>query len=113
MEKTDMLVQSEGSKVDIALIQRDVVAIQKDIAILQKETAELQKEALLISREALLIPQDIVFIKKELSGIKDCLTNKYVTVEAFDPVRKIVYGLVGITLLTVVGAVIALAIKGV
>lgn len=40
---------------------------------------------------------------------KDIATN-YVTKDAFDPVRNIVYGLVGVVMLGVIGALVALVL---
>jgi len=105
--------QFENNSMDIALIQRDVVEVQRNIATLQMQTSDIQKETLALAREALLIPQELVFIKTELSTIRQCLTDNYVTSEAFDPVRKIVYGLVGCVMLSFLGAGMALILKAV
>lgn len=40
-----------------------------------------------------------------------CLDNKYVSQEAFWPVKTVVYGLVGIILLTIAGGMVALLLK--
>lgn len=60
--------------------------------------------------EMQLIKQDVEYIKKEVGEISGLLKNDYVTRSDFEPVRKIVYGMVGVILITVVGAVLALVV---
>lgn len=55
--------------------------------------------------------KDIEFIKQEIKAMNEKLDNKYVTHEEFDPIKKIVYGLVGGILLTFLGGIIALILK--
>lgn len=54
---------------------------------------------------------DVDDIKKDINEIKMGLKNDFVTQDQFDPVRKIVYGLVTLVLTGVVTALIALVIK--
>lgn len=78
------------------------------------------------------IQNDMQELKKDLKTIDDIYTNrltefekkieekvekhfeksavKYVTKDSFDPVKKIVYGLVGLILTAVAGAIISLAV---
>jgi hypothetical protein len=51
------------------------------------------------------------YIKADLKEIKDRLANKYVTCDVFDPIRNLVYGLVGLILVAVVGGVLAMVLK--
>lgn len=51
------------------------------------------------------------YIKRDVADIKTRLDAQYVTVQEFEPVKKIVYGMVGLILVAVVGAIIALVIK--
>ncbi len=51
------------------------------------------------------------FIKKDIDEIKRKLDSNYVTKDQFEPVKKIVYGLVSLILIAVVGAIVALVIK--
>ena len=44
---------------------------------------------------------DLAYIKADIREIKNRLDNKYVSLDVFDPVRKLVYGLVGIVLIAV------------
>ena len=56
---------------------------------------------------------NIEHIKSELGEIKDTLKNlssNYVTKAEFEPVRKLVYGVVGLILVAVVGTVLAIAL---
>lgn len=50
-------------------------------------------------------------IQTDVAEIKNSMQHNYVTIEAFEPVRKIVYGLVTLILIGVVGALLALVIK--
>ena len=51
------------------------------------------------------------FIRRDIDDIKKRLDDNYVTDTEFEPVKKIVYGLVSLVLVAVVGAVIALIIQ--
>lgn len=57
-----------------------------------------------------VIANDISYIKRDVTEIKDKIERSYVTREEFEPIKKIVYGLVALILITVVGAVLALVI---
>lgn len=57
------------------------------------------------------IATDIHYIKRDLEEIKQELTGRYVTQEEFDPIKRVVYGLIGLILVSFVGSVIALVIK--
>lgn len=53
------------------------------------------------------------YIKRDIGEIKATLKEndtKYVSQKEFDPVRRIVYGLVSLILVAVVGAVVAIVI---
>lgn len=55
------------------------------------------------------IQKDIEYIKVNLSEISTKLDSKYVTREEIDPMKKVVYGCVAITLTSVLSTVIYLA----
>lgn len=55
--------------------------------------------------------KDIEYIKKEITEIKQLVSDHYVTKVEFDPIKKIVYGLVGLVLTAVVVGILALVIK--
>ena len=54
---------------------------------------------------------DLEYIKRDISEIKSSLRADYVTREEFSPIKSIVYGLVGIVLTSVIGALVALVIR--
>ena len=49
---------------------------------------------------------------RDIEEIKEALNAKYVTHAEFDPVKKLVYGMVGLVMVAVVGALISLVVKG-
>jgi len=49
-------------------------------------------------------------IRSDVIEIKVKLDSKYVTKEEFDPIKKLVYGVTGLILTTVIGALLALVI---
>lgn len=55
--------------------------------------------------------KDVEYILKEVKEIKDLVSNHYVTKVEFDPIKKIVYGLVALVLTTVFVGILALVIK--
>jgi hypothetical protein len=57
-----------------------------------------------------VILSEINYIKSDVKDIKIKLENDYVTQDQFEPVKKIVYGLVSVILLAVIGAVVGLVI---
>lgn len=58
-----------------------------------------------------VLQTDITYIKEKLNGIDNKVSSHYVSKEEFEPVRRIVYGLVSLILIAVVGAVIGLIIR--
>jgi len=58
-----------------------------------------------------LIAKDVEYIKKDVGDIKERLEKSYVTREEFDPIKKLVYGIVGLVLTGVVGALLTLIIR--
>ena len=55
--------------------------------------------------------KDIIYIRRDVDKIIAQLDKDYVTKDQFEPIRKIVYGLVGTILIAFLGAVIAVVIK--
>lgn len=51
------------------------------------------------------------YIKSDLSEIKSQLKTGFVSKQEFEPIKKIVYGLVGLILTSVVVAILALVIQ--
>ena len=58
-----------------------------------------------------VIATDISYIKTDISEIKSLVQDQYVTKSEFDPIKRIVYGLVGLTLTAVVGAIMTLVLR--
>ena len=59
---------------------------------------------------AAVIANDISHIQKDLADIKLSLEKHYLTKVEFEPVRKIVYGLVAAILMAVIGGLLTLVI---
>jgi len=57
-----------------------------------------------------VIATDISYIKGQITEIKQKLEAEYVTHDEFEPVKKVVYGLVSLILVAVVGALLGLVI---
>ena len=58
-----------------------------------------------------VIANDISYIKRDIIDIKEKLNDDYVTKTEFEPIKKIVYGLVGLILVAVVTALVAGVLK--
>lgn len=58
-----------------------------------------------------LICQSIVQIGKDIAELKERVGAEYVTQDQFAPIKSVVYGLVGIILMAVVGALTAMVLK--
>jgi len=74
--------------------------IQSDIVERSKATTERA-----------LLRNDMEYIKKTLASIENQLSDKYIMRAEFEPVKKVVYGLVGLVLTGVVTALIALVLN--
>lgn len=57
------------------------------------------------------IDVSIGYIQRDISQINQKLDHNYVTKEEFAPVKTLVYGMVGLILTAVVGALITLVIR--
>lgn len=58
-----------------------------------------------------VIDEKITNMQGALAEIKDQLGEHYITIDQFTPVRNLVYGLVGLILTSVVGALVALVVR--
>lgn len=70
------------------------------------------------STKIALIQKDIGFIKETMKDMKDSvgdvkeqLGSQYVSKDEFEPIKKLVYGVVGLFLTGIVGAILALVIR--
>lgn len=60
--------------------------------------------------EDALFKKDLEYIKKRLDQIDGKLEGQYITRLEFEPIQKLVYGLVGLILFAVVGALVSLVV---
>jgi hypothetical protein len=59
-----------------------------------------------------IMANDIAYMRQDVLDIKSNLNNTYVTKDQFDPIKKLVYGLVGLILTAVVISIMTLLITG-
>lgn len=57
-----------------------------------------------------VIQNDLTYIKEKLNAVDQKVSTHYVSKEEFEPIRKIVYGVVSLILIAVVGALVALVV---
>lgn len=63
--------------------------------------------------QAAVVATDIAYIKRDIGEIKDSvrgLSSEYVTKAEFDPVKRIVYGLIGVLGIATMGALLKLVL---
>ena len=58
-----------------------------------------------------VIANDIIYIKKSIDDITEKLQQDLVTKVEFEPVKRLVYGLVSLILVAVVGTIMALVLQ--
>lgn len=58
-----------------------------------------------------IISTRLEYIQADVAEIKAKLDKDYVTNDEFDPIRRVVYGMVSVVLLAVVGAMVALVMR--
>ncbi len=57
-----------------------------------------------------VIQTDLTYIKEKLNAVDNKVSSYYVSKEEFEPIKKIVYGVVSLVLVAVVGALVALVV---
>ena len=57
-----------------------------------------------------VMQNDLTYVKDTVTKLDAKISNGYVTKEEFDPIKKIVYGVVSLILVAVVGALVALVV---
>lgn len=57
-----------------------------------------------------VISTNVDFIKAEVSEIKRIQQSNFVSKDEFEPIKRLVYGVVGLIMVAVVGAVLSLVI---
>lgn len=83
----------------------------KEVNLLEKIWVMLQGN----SKELTKIGSHVAVLNKEMGTVKDDIgeiKERFVTKAEFDPVQKIVFGLVGLVLATIVGALLKLIMLG-
>jgi chaperonin cofactor prefoldin len=58
-----------------------------------------------------VIQNDMQYLKEKLDKVDTKLSSSYITKEEFEPIKRIVYGMVGLILVAVVGALVSLVLK--
>ena len=53
---------------------------------------------------------DLTYIKEKLNAVDTKVSTHYISKEEFEPIKRIVYGMVGLILVAVVGALVALVV---
>lgn len=62
-------------------------------------------------RNIAVIANDISYIKRDVAEIKTKLDDDYVTRAEFEPIKKVVYGLISVLGLATIGAILKLIIR--
>ncbi len=57
-----------------------------------------------------IMQNDLTYIKEKLNTVDNKVSTHYVSKEEFEPIKKIVYGVVSLILVGVVGALVALVV---
>lgn len=63
-----------------------------------------------LATDVAVILSKVQYIESDVKSVKDKLENDYVTQDQFEPIKKVVYGLVSIILVSVIVALVALVI---
>jgi len=58
-----------------------------------------------------IVSSDVKYLVKQVDEINVLLKNHYVTQDQFEPIKRIIYGMVAVILLAFLGAIAALIIK--
>ena len=101
-------------KINMAELQKDITFIKESLVknddqhkeIIGKIDSFIQN-----SHDRFADKKDHIESLKKIDEIIETLDSKYVSVDAFSPIRKLAYGLTGAILLAVVGAILALILN--
>lgn len=85
----------------------DEILLQK-LNTLEGKIAETSRLIQLDSNNTALVAKDVEYLKRDVAEMKSDLKGKFVTTDQFEPVKKIVYGLVALILTGVVVAILGL-----
>lgn len=58
-----------------------------------------------------VMSQDLLYLRTAVDKIDTKVSSGYVTKDEFTPIKNVVYGLIGLILIAVVGALVALVVK--
>lgn len=58
-----------------------------------------------------VMANDLTYVRKAVDDLNEKVDHNYVTKEEFRPVKQLVYGLVGLILMGVVGAILSLVVR--
>jgi len=58
-----------------------------------------------------VIANDISYIKKSIDDMNSRLDHHYVTKDEFDPIKKLVYGMVAVVLSSIVATLMTILVK--
>lgn len=72
-----------------------------------KNTQDTQK----LTTDVAIALERLIDVRKDVDQFDIKLKNEYVTIIRYQPVEKIVYGMVSVILMTVIGAGLALLLK--
>ena len=86
----------------------DLNASFKEVAILSKE---LERAATANETKLAVVIDDIRSIEEALKELKTTLSTKYVNVDQFSPIQKIVYAITGLLLTGIIGSMLNLVIR--
>lgn len=62
-------------------------------------------------RDQAVMKNDLEYIKKNIDDLKGQISQNYISRAEFEPIKKIVYGMVALVLTSVFGAILALIIQ--
>ena len=95
-----------------AKIAKAIADSVQEAGRLSNDSVKTEAAALFEAIKAIsLMENDLKYIKQDISEVKVKLDEHYVTKAEFDPVRNIVYGMVGVILLAVIGALVTLVVR--
>ena len=83
-------------------------ALQKDLRAIERTLEKFMRDSSVTDAQ---IASDIGYIKASLTELKALVNNHYVTKSEFEPVKKLVYGVVALVLTSVMSALMYLVIK--
>lgn len=65
----------------------------------------------LMAQDVRYMREAMADMKQDISDLKNELEGRYVTKESFEPIQKLVYGLVSVILIAVIGALVAIVVR--